>query len=95
MSIFLEKNKKYIHNSTIKSVFDKSCKYFPNNIFLSSAFTGQNKHIRSYTYKEVKKIQLLALKLIVTWKQGFQTQKKIKRKELGNAKKEDKKGKKN
>ena len=44
---------------------------------------------------EVKKTELLALKLIVTWKQGFQTQKKIKRKELDNAKKEDKKGEKN
>ena len=36
MSLLFDKNKKYIYNSTIKSVFDKFVHY-PNNTFLSSA----------------------------------------------------------
>ena len=56
MSLLFEKNKKYIYNSTIKSVFDKVCMHDPNNTFLSSAYTGQNKSFRSYTYEEVKTI---------------------------------------
>ena len=56
MSLLFDKNKKYIYNSTIKSVFDKVCMHYPNNTFLSSAYTGQNKLVRTYTYEEVKTI---------------------------------------
>ena len=56
MSLLFKNNKKYIYNSTIKSVFDKICKHYPNNTFLSSAHTGQNKLFRSYTYERVKTI---------------------------------------
>ncbi len=48
-------NKKYIHNSTIRSIFNKVCKNYPDNIFLSSGSFEKNNSIRMYTFKEVKK----------------------------------------
>ena len=33
----LNKNKKYIYNSTIRSIFNNVYKKYPNNIFLSSS----------------------------------------------------------
>ena len=47
-------NKKYIYNSTIKSVFNKIYKFYPDNIFLSSGSTIDNNSIKQYSYKVVK-----------------------------------------
>ena len=55
MKEILDNKKKFIHNSTIRSIFNKVYKKYPNNSFLASGYSGQN-NIRNYTYKEVKKL---------------------------------------
>ena len=51
----LNNNKKYIYNSTIRSIFNKIYKKYPRNIFLSSSFIINRKCVREFTFKDVKK----------------------------------------
>ena len=51
----LNNNKKYIYNSTIRSIFNNVYKKYPNNIFLSSSFIINRKCVREFTFKDVKK----------------------------------------
>ena len=55
MKEILDNKKKFIYNSTIRSIFNKVYKKYPNNSFLASGYSRQN-NIRNYTYKEVKKL---------------------------------------
>ena len=47
-------NKKYIYNSTIKSLFNKIYKNYPKNIFLSNSHILNKQKIIEYTYEDVK-----------------------------------------
>ena len=51
----LNNNKKYIYNSTIRSIFNKVCKKYPRNIFLSSSYIINRNCVREFTFKDVKK----------------------------------------
>ncbi len=51
-----KKEKKYLNQSTIKSVFAKIFRKYPNNIFLSSGFINEQDPGRKYSYKEVHKL---------------------------------------
>ena len=48
-------NKKYIYNSTIRSLFNKICSKYPNNIFLTNNSFLNDGKIKEYTYESVKK----------------------------------------
>ena len=51
----LKKENKYIYNSTIRSVFNKIYKKYPDNIFLASESCSFNNISREYSFKDVKK----------------------------------------
>ncbi len=48
-------NKKYIYNSTIRSLFNKIYNKYPKNIFLINSGFLNNGTIKEYTYESVKK----------------------------------------
>ena len=56
MKEIFKKEKNYLNNSTIKSVFDKIYRKYPNNIFLSSGFINEKHPNRKYNFKEVHKL---------------------------------------
>ena len=48
-------NKKYIYNSTIKSLFNKIYRNYPDNVFLTNSSILNKEKRKEYTYKDVKK----------------------------------------